>query len=81
MLFTATAGFKHAAINDLDLLHRMQLLSDVLEELARKEGQLTRMLSIHRQGGAEDMEPHAVDDLGHVARPICLIHGFNFLLR
>ena len=39
------------------------------------------MLSVHGQGGSEDMEPHAVDDLGHVASPVCFVHRLDLLLR
>ena len=39
------------------------------------------MRCIHGQSGREDMEPHAVDDLGHVAGPISLVHRSYLLLR
>ena len=81
LLLTAAAGLEHASIDDLDLLHRVQFLCHVLEQLARKKDQLTRMRSIHGQRGAKDVEPHAVDHLGHVPRPVCLIHRLDLLLR
>ena len=39
------------------------------------------MRSIHRQRGAKHVEPHAVDHLGHVPRPVCLIHSLDLFLR
>lgn len=76
----AATGLEHAAVNYFDLLHRLQLHGDVLEQLASEEYQLLAMLHIHGQGRGEDVKPHAVDDLGHVARPVSLIHGFDLLL-
>ena len=80
LLLAAATGLEHPTIDDLDLFHRVQLLRHVLEELACEEDKLARVWGVHWQGGREDVEPHAVDNLSHVARPISLIHGFDFVL-
>lgn len=58
LLRAAPAGFEHASVNNLHLLERVELPSDVLQQLASEEDQLARVSSVHRECGGEDVEPH-----------------------
>ena len=53
----------------------------MLEQLTCEENKFRRVRHIHGQHSSKYVEPHAVDDFGHVTRPICLVHSLDLLFR